>query len=105
MTARGVILMVLVFLAPAAIAAKPRYTNSWAVEVRGGPEAAHALASKHGFVNHGQVRGTACRHGDRAIDGLAYTCAINLHGVDWVGGYYKYSRVPNRSTNKSRDCV
>ncbi len=34
---------------------KPRYTNDWAVEVRGGPEAADALASNHGFLNRGQV--------------------------------------------------
>ena len=37
------------------LAAAPRFANSWAVEVRGGPEAATLLASKHGFVNHGQV--------------------------------------------------
>ncbi len=35
---------------------KPRYTSSWAIEVRGGPEAADALASNHGFQNRGQVR-------------------------------------------------
>ena len=34
----------------------PRYTNSWAVEVRGGPKAADELAKKHGFENRGQVR-------------------------------------------------
>lgn len=32
-----------------------RYSNSWAVEVRGGSAAADALAHKHGFVNLGQV--------------------------------------------------
>ena len=35
---------------------KERYSNSWAVEVRGGAEKAEELARKHGFVNLGQVR-------------------------------------------------
>ena len=36
----------------------PRYTNSWAVEVRGGVEVADELARKHGFVNAGEVSQT-----------------------------------------------
>ncbi len=40
-------------------AAKPRYTNSWAVEVSGGSLAADELANKHGFVNLGQVSALA----------------------------------------------
>lgn len=31
------------------------FSNSWAVEVRGGHDAAEKLAKKHGFVNRGQV--------------------------------------------------
>lgn len=31
------------------------FTNSWAVEVTGGSEAADQLAAKHGFINHGSV--------------------------------------------------
>lgn len=31
------------------------YSNSWAVEVKGGHPAADALAIKHGFINKGQV--------------------------------------------------
>jgi len=31
-------------------------TNSWAIQVSGGIGAADELASKHGFVNLGQVR-------------------------------------------------
>ena len=31
------------------------YSNSWAVEVRGGHHVADALAKKHGFINKGQV--------------------------------------------------
>ena len=34
---------------------RPRYTNSWAVQVVGGRRAADELARKHGLVNHGQV--------------------------------------------------
>lgn len=32
-----------------------RYSNSWAVEVSGGPTEADRLAHLHGFVNHGQA--------------------------------------------------
>ena len=31
------------------------YANTWAVEVRGGAEAADALALKHGLINRGKV--------------------------------------------------
>lgn len=31
------------------------YTNTWAVHIPGGPEEAHQVASKHGFINHGHV--------------------------------------------------
>ena len=33
-----------------------RYSNTWAVEVRGGAEEADALAQKHGLINRGQVK-------------------------------------------------
>ena len=32
------------------------YANTWAVEVRGGAEAADALALKHGLINRGEVQ-------------------------------------------------
>lgn len=32
------------------------FSNSWAVEILGGPEAADEIAKKHGFINKGQVR-------------------------------------------------
>ena len=32
------------------------YSDSWAVEVEGGPEVAEVIARKHGFTNRGQVR-------------------------------------------------
>lgn len=31
------------------------YTNTWAVHIAGGPDEADRIASKHGFVNHGNV--------------------------------------------------
>lgn len=31
------------------------FSNSWAVEVNGGPHIANQLAEKHGFINKGQV--------------------------------------------------
>lgn len=46
--------MVVVLLVPATSLEK-RYSNSWAVEVKGGHEVAEQLARKHGFINRGQV--------------------------------------------------
>lgn len=40
---------------PAYCYPSPRYTESWAVEVRGGREAADKLAKDHGFTNLGEV--------------------------------------------------
>ena len=31
------------------------FSNSWAVEIKGGPDVADMLARKHGFANRGQV--------------------------------------------------
>ena len=31
------------------------YSNTWAVEVHGGPEEADVLAQEHGLINRGQV--------------------------------------------------
>ena len=46
----------------------PVYTNSWAVQVYGGPSAADALAAKYCFINKGKV----CK-------GLE---SATLHGLD-----------------------
>ena len=48
--------LLLWLLACSSGAESQRYTNRWAVEVRGGPEEADALAHKYGLENHGQVR-------------------------------------------------
>lgn len=34
------------------------YTNTWAVQINGGPEEADRIAREHGFVNHGNVSST-----------------------------------------------
>ncbi len=59
---RGVYLAWLALVWVATSAAAPRYTNSWAVEIKGGAEAADQLAWKHRFVNHGQARGHPHTH-------------------------------------------
>ena len=59
--------MVVVLLVPA-MSLEKRYSNSWAVEVKGGQEVAEQLARKHGFINHGQVpviRGNLWVYGER----------------------------------------
>ena len=51
--------LVLMLLAAGAVA--DSMTNSWAVEIQsGGREAADQLASKHGFINLGQVEHNMC---------------------------------------------
>ena len=32
-----------------------KYSNTWALKISGGPDAAHGIASKHGLINRGQV--------------------------------------------------
>lgn len=31
------------------------FTNTWAVQITGGPEEADRIAREHGFINHGNV--------------------------------------------------
>ena len=57
-TRSTVVALLLVFAATAAATKGRLYTNSWAVEVRGGTEKAEELAHRHGFVNLGQVSDT-----------------------------------------------
>lgn len=35
------------------------YTNTWAVQISGGPEEADRIAREHGFINHGNVSSTS----------------------------------------------
>ena len=48
-------LLVLVLTATLSGGEARAYTNSWAVAVEGGAEAADQLAAKYGFANLGQV--------------------------------------------------
>lgn len=53
------------------------YTNSWAVEVIGGPEVADKIAAKHDFVNFGRVRQFLFEKGIKCcavIGGLSREC-------------------------------
>ncbi len=51
----GVLIVCCVTLFVSVLSNEENYSNSWAVEVKGGHEAANALALKHGFINKGQV--------------------------------------------------
>lgn len=35
------------------------YTNTWAVQINGGPGEADRIAREHGFINHGHVSSTS----------------------------------------------
>ncbi|XP_017259657.1 furin (paired basic amino acid cleaving enzyme) a [Kryptolebias marmoratus] len=52
----GAVLVLLGFGLGSALGQKV-YTNTWAVHIPGGPEAADWVAQKHGFINHGHVFG------------------------------------------------
>ncbi|XP_069481286.1 furin [Ambystoma mexicanum] len=43
------------------------YTNTWAVQIPGGPEEAHRIAAKYGFINHGQIFGDYYHFHHRAV--------------------------------------
>ena len=54
-----------------------RYSNTWAVEVRGGAEEADALAQKHGLINRGQVKTYCLYTTDLESDFLLCRLVIN----------------------------
>jgi len=60
--------MAVVLLVPA-MSLEKRYSNSWAVEVKGGHEVAEQLARKHGFINRGQVHDMHIVHVSERISG------------------------------------
>lgn len=70
------------------------YTNTWAVQIDGGPEEADRIAREHGFINHGNVSSTysmpyfpntwACKH----IGGVSHTCGWESLGFYRCG--YRY---------------
>ncbi|XDV18703.1 hypothetical protein PO909_024345 [Leuciscus waleckii] len=48
-------LLILVTSGPQPSIGEKVYTNAWAVHITGGEQEANRIASKHGFVNHGNV--------------------------------------------------
>ncbi|KAK7170849.1 hypothetical protein R3I94_000913 [Phoxinus phoxinus] len=50
-------LLILVTSGPQPSIGEKVYTNTWAVHITGGEQEANRIASKHGFVNHGNVFG------------------------------------------------
>uniref|UniRef100_A0A668AMH8 Furin (paired basic amino acid cleaving enzyme) b n=1 Tax=Myripristis murdjan TaxID=586833 RepID=A0A668AMH8_9TELE len=44
------------------------YTNTWAVQIKAGPEEADRIARKHGFINHGNVFGDYYHFRHRAVE-------------------------------------
>jgi len=48
-------LLILVTSGPQPSIGEKVYTNTWAVHITGGEQEANRIASKHGFVNHGNV--------------------------------------------------
>ncbi len=55
------LMVMLVVAGTATLCAATSMTNSWAVQVQDGWEAAEALAKKHGFVNLGLVSRSSSR--------------------------------------------
>ena len=52
---RSVIFAVVIIALCRSVDGYSQYTNSWAVEVRGGRRVADKLAKEHGFTNMGEV--------------------------------------------------
>lgn len=48
-------LLVLLFSGLGPVVGQKLYTNTWAVHIPGGQEAADQVANKHGFINYGHV--------------------------------------------------
>lgn len=71
------------------------FSNSWAVEVKGGPRAAEALASKHGCLYKGQVSDCAL---EEELD-------INAH-MQVFGDYYHFVHYTSPlQTRRKRDLL
>ncbi|XP_034032723.1 furin (paired basic amino acid cleaving enzyme) b [Thalassophryne amazonica] len=55
------------------------YTNTWAVQISGGPEEADLIARKHGFVNHGSVFGDYYHFKHHAVEKRASSGHRRVH--------------------------
>lgn len=58
------------------------YTNTWAVQINGGPGEADRIAREHGFINHGHVSSTSLTLPSITVSKmLYYICCICLFGL------------------------
>ncbi|XP_057691909.1 furin (paired basic amino acid cleaving enzyme) b isoform X2 [Corythoichthys intestinalis] len=55
------------------------YTNTWAVQIKGGPEEADRIAKEHGFINHGNVFGDYYHFRHHAVEKRAFSRHRGLH--------------------------
>lgn len=52
------------------------YTNTWAVEINGGPEEASRIARKHGFINLGNV--SCCLQNNGRVRVCIVLCLVTI---------------------------
>ncbi|KAM9854075.1 furin (paired basic amino acid cleaving enzyme) b [Aulostomus maculatus] len=55
------------------------YTNTWAVQINGGPEEADRIAREHGFINHGNVLGDYYHFRHHAVERRASISHRGMH--------------------------
>uniref|UniRef100_A0A671Y1I7 Furin (paired basic amino acid cleaving enzyme) b n=1 Tax=Sparus aurata TaxID=8175 RepID=A0A671Y1I7_SPAAU len=55
------------------------YTNTWAVQIDGGPEEADRIAREHGFINHGNVFGDYYHFRHHAVEKRALSGHMGMH--------------------------
>uniref|UniRef100_A0A8D0AH61 Furin (paired basic amino acid cleaving enzyme) b n=1 Tax=Sander lucioperca TaxID=283035 RepID=A0A8D0AH61_SANLU len=55
------------------------YTNTWAVQINGGPEEANHIARQHGFINHGNVFGDYYHFRHHAVEKRALSGHRGMH--------------------------
>ncbi|XP_047451557.1 furin (paired basic amino acid cleaving enzyme) b isoform X2 [Mugil cephalus] len=55
------------------------YTNTWAVQITGGPAEAERIATEHGFINHGNVFGDYYHFSHRAVEKRSLSGHEGMH--------------------------
>uniref|UniRef100_A0AAX7SWG0 Peptidase S8 pro-domain domain-containing protein n=1 Tax=Astatotilapia calliptera TaxID=8154 RepID=A0AAX7SWG0_ASTCA len=55
------------------------YTNTWAVQINGGPGEADRIAREHGFINHGHVFGDYYHFRHHAVEKRALSGHKRMH--------------------------
>uniref|UniRef100_A0A8C5EFB8 P/Homo B domain-containing protein n=1 Tax=Gouania willdenowi TaxID=441366 RepID=A0A8C5EFB8_GOUWI len=78
--------LLLILAGPVLLTAKQRrthaaevFTNTWAVEIRGGLEEADRIAREHGFINHGNVFGDYYHFRHHAVEKRALSGHKGMH--------------------------